>query len=741
MANSEQRIRKYVADEKRKGTADARIIVGITKLDGQAGKDAQKMVKSLRAADLSPAQEIGAYFGLEYQVDPKATKKNKNATLGDKVKSTNYSVMSGVTKSFGAVAQANNSFVDTLYGGINKVTGSKLPTNNRKKYDADVSKMDARKNQLRDQANYSGMDLGELGGEIAAKAPLYVAGGAPTAGAKGLAAFAGREAVIGGLDGSLRHSKTTAEQVGNTALGAVGGAVGGVVGVAAGKGVGYAGKQVARRGANKSGSTATAATKLVDDAIRDTGIAVKPAARAQLVKQATQNLSKSKQIDAAAAVRKSLLDEHGIKGTQAQLSRNPSDWRAERELAKRNPDLNDVHTGNHEQVKSQWQSMADETGARPVDNNTRMQSTFETLSADDAVRKAGVKSNYDAATNSAGIQTPVNKANVSSSINQQLKDNLLDLNQPNQVGQILKRLDDPDYTMTIGDGEQYIKTINKALKTAFGTGDEPALQIAKKAIQKELDDAGTAIMQQSGDSAAKETVGLLNTARASHGARMADIDANPTLQAAMKDEPVDKAFDKYVLKANERDLVRLIDDLKKTPEGQQNIADLQGSAIEHFLQQASKANDGAFSPAMLNRSIKSFGDNRMKALFTPQQIARLNDIQQVSDVLMQQPLGSHVNHSNTASALINAMLGIAGGLGKIPVLGHGFNIATGGIKTAVDMSSKGASTTAGARAINGRADVTRGSNLGLTDEQLKLLGLMSDSGGKAGAAVGASLGD
>ena len=52
-----KRIRKYVADEKRKGTADARIIVGITKLDGQAGKDAQKMVKSLRAADLSPAQE------------------------------------------------------------------------------------------------------------------------------------------------------------------------------------------------------------------------------------------------------------------------------------------------------------------------------------------------------------------------------------------------------------------------------------------------------------------------------------------------------------------------------------------------------------------------------------------------------------------------------------------------------------------------------------------------------------
>ena len=216
MANSEQQIRAYIKSEQRKGTSDAKIVVGMTAIPGQAGKDAQKMIKALRAADLSPSQAIGEYFGLKTtKLDPKARIKNKNPTIADKVKSTNYSAMTGVANSFGKVAQVNNSLVDKVYGGINNVAGTNLPTNNRAAYDDDVQAMNARKEQLRDQAGYNGMDLGELAGDIAAKAPLYVAGGAPSAGLKGLGAFAGREAAIGGLDGSLRNANSTAEQVGN----------------------------------------------------------------------------------------------------------------------------------------------------------------------------------------------------------------------------------------------------------------------------------------------------------------------------------------------------------------------------------------------------------------------------------------------------------------------------------------------------------------------------------------------
>jgi|GEM_PF-5213334 len=741
MAGTEKEIRAYVAAEKRKGTPDAKIIVGITNLGGQAGKDAQKMVKTLRAAGMSPSQELGAYFGLDYQTDlSKKPPKNKNATLADKAKSTNYSVMSGVTKSFGKLGQLNNSFVDTLYGGINNVAGTKLPTNNRAKYDDNVQQMDARREQLRDQANYSGMDLGELTGDIAAKAPLYVAGGAPGAGLKGLGAFAGREAAIGGLDGSLRHSKSTSEQVGNTALGAVGGAVGSVAGVAVGKGVGYAGKQVARRGANKSGATATAATKLVDDAIRETGIAVKPAARAKLVNEATRNLSKSKQIDAAAAVRKSLLDDNGIKGTRAQISRNPQEWAAERELAKQdgNP-LNNVHINNNEQIASKWQSLADETGATPTDTNTRMASTFQTLKQGDDAAKANVSGLYDNARASAGNDVPLDHMRFINNASQELEAQGLGTFLKGDIRGIFKGMfDDPNYQLTLGKSEEINKVLNARLKTTTDGNERYALGLVKDHLAKEVDETMNAL----GGGAGKQASEAWTGAKGAHASRMQNIESNPALKAALDDKAPDDAFKKYVLNADERDLVRLVDDLKSTPEGTQNLADLQGETIEHFLTRATQANNGAFSPAQLNKAINSFGDNRMKALFSPQQIARINDIKQVSDILMQQPLGAHVNHSNTSSALINALVGVAGWAGKIPLgLGHVANIATGGVSGAVNMSKKGAAATATAKAMNGQAGITRGSGLGLTDEQMKLLGLIPQRTGEAGATVGANSGN
>ena len=736
MAGTEKEIRAYVAAEKRKGTPDAKIIVGITNLGGQAGKDAQKMVKTLRDAGMSPSQEIGAYFGLDYQTDlSKKPPKNKNATLGDKAKSTNYSALSGFAKSFGKVGQLNNSFVDSLYGGINKVAGTKLPTNNRESYDRDVAGMDNRRKELRAKANYSGMDLGELTGDIAAKAPLYVAGGAPASGAKGLALFAGREAMIGGLDGSVRHANTNDEQIANTAIGAAGGLVGGVAGVGIGKTVGYAGRQVARRGANKSGATATAATKLVDDAIRETGIVVKPAARAKLVNEATKNLSKSKQIDAAAAVRKSLLDDNGIKGTRAQISRNPQEWAAERELAKQdgNP-LNSVHTNNNEQIASKWQSLADETGATPTDTNTRMASTFQTLKQGDDAAKVNVSGLYDNARASAGNDVPLDHMRFINNASQELEAQGLGTFLKGDIRGIFKGMfDDPNFQLTLGKSEEINKVLNARLKTTTDGNERYALGLVKDHLAKEVDETMNAL----GGGAGKQASEAWTGAKGAHASRMQNIESNPALKAALDDKAPDDAFKKYVLNADERDLVRLVDDLKSTPEGTQNIADLQGETIEHFLTKATQANNGAFSPAQLNKAINSFGDNRMKALFSPQQIARIYDIKQVSDILMQQPLGAHVNHSNTSSALINALVGVAGWVGKIPLgLGHVANIATGGVSGAVNMSKKGAAATATSKAINGQPAITRGSSLGLTDEQLRLLGMMP-AAGQAGAAVGA----
>ncbi|MGP5347435.1 hypothetical protein ACTXLJ_12340, partial [Psychrobacter celer] len=370
----------------------------------------------------------------------------------------------------------------------------------------------------------------------------------------------------------------------------------------------------------------------------------------------------------------------------------------------------------------------------PTDTNTRMASTFQTLKQGDDAAKANVSGLYDNARASAGNDVPLDHMRFINNASQELEAQGLGTFLKGDIRGIFKGMfDDPNYQLTLGKSEEINKVLNARLKTTTDGNERYALGLVKDHLAKEVDETMNAL----GGGAGKQASEAWTGAKGAHASRMQAIESNPALKAALDDKAPDDAFKKYVLNADERDLVRLVDDLKSTPEGTQNLADLQGETIEHFLTRATQANNGAFSPAQLNKAINSFGDNRMKALFSPQQIARINDIKQVSDILMQQPLGAHVNHSNTSSALINALVGVAGWAGKMPLgLGHVANIATGGVSGAVNMSKKGAAATATAKAMSGQPAITRGSSLGLTDEQLRLLGMLP-AAGQAGAAVGA----
>lgn len=747
MANSEDIIRLYVKREQRKGTPDGRIIVGMTKLDGQAGKDANKMVKQLRDAGLSPTESIADYFGLKTgAVNPKAKKEpNKNASIGQKLKSYATSAALGLSDAGAGIIQGAAYAGDKVNEGINSALGTDLETNAYDQYNDQYKAANANANMMRSDAGRSGGDFVRGGTEIAATVPAFFVGGGAGQGFKQTAKFAGRQAAIGAGVGAARYAENGKERAGNVAGGAIGAAAGGVIGEKViAPGIGWGARKVARRTANKAGATTQAATKLVDDAITESEMAVSDQVRRQLVVQATKNLSKGKEVDAAALARQELLRRYDLKGTKAQISRRPEDWAAERELAKQDGSpLNDVHIANHDQVRSTWQSLANDTNARPADNNTRMQSTFDTLKQSDEVAQDNINSLYGRAREMGGNDAQLNHIRFVDQASRELKEQGLGSFVKGDVMTTIKGLfENPEYKFTHGDSEELVKMINARLKGSTDGNERAALGIVRKNLDNEvgrsIDEMGGALPNGDVDGGLAGARGAWQEARGAAKARFENIDSNPLLKDALDDKPVDKMFDKYVLRGNERDLVKLVDDLKKTPQGQQNIADLQGATIEHFIAKASRGNDGAFSPAGLNNAINSFGNNRMKALFTPEQISRINDVKQVSDILLQQPLGAAVNHSNTASALINALLGVAGGLGRIPALGHVFNVGTGGVAGLVNMSKKGAITTATAKAMNGQAGVTKGSSLGLTDDQLRMLGMIPQRTGQAGAALGAS---
>ena len=695
------------------------------------------MVDAKKAGE-DPIKSFASIFGLN-PVTGKPSK--KGGGILNKVGSTLNSVGYGLHKSLGGLRQADLWVADKAGQFVNTIAGKEvLPTNQLEHYNIQRKADDIVRQEYRAEAGLKGVDLGALGGEVVGTLPAMVGSGPIGPGIKGVASFAGNQGVRGVATGMVREADNAKQRAQNMALEGIGGAVGGVAGEKLVAPVTRkVGNTIARRAANKSGATARSAEQLVDDAIRTTNIEVPPAARTQMVKEAEQFLKRGKAVDGPAFVRKNLLDRHGIKGTQGQITRDPSVWTDEREIAKygQNNPLNSTHIENHQQLDELMQGLVRDTGAQPVNNTQRMGSTFNTLKQTDEAAQNKVGELYDAAKGLTGNDAQLNHLRFINNATKDLEDNMLGSFVKGDTMKALKGMfEQPDFVLTHGKSEELIKVINARLRATTDGNERMALGIIKDNLSKEVDrsiDEMTGLIGNgSSDGGLIAAKDAWSEARNAARQRFETLEKTPMLKAATEGMEPDKALNKYVLNGNAADIVRTVDVLRSTPGGDQAIADMQGAVIEHFLGKATGANNGAFSPAGLNRAINSFGDQRLRALFTPEQIARLNDIRQVADILVQQPLGAHVNHSNTGSVIIKQLLGIVGGVSKIPYIGN----ATVGALDALGNLSK---TGAAAKMVNGQVPVTKNSSLGLTPEMLEMLGLVQNVSTTLPAATGAAM--
>ena len=675
-------------------------------------------------------EEFNSVFGLQLTRGRTAGEAQSG---GSKIESAIQSFAVGMADRTGGIAQAYNWGKDKRNQLINKAAGTHLSTNNLGTYNKDVKKMNGAVEVTRRDAGLTGTDAFRLGGNITASLPLYYFGGVATKGL-GLAPKVGAQAVAGAVDGGLGYAENGKQRASNIAWGMAGGAGGEVVGAAAGKVAKTAATKVTRMSANKSGATMLAARDMIKQAERDTGVTLSTAQRKTAIQQTAKALSKGKEQDAHAVVRKTFLEGHGISGTQAQITRDPSLWRQEKELAKLNTSssrtLNQTHIDNHQQVTGKVQDLADSTGASASDTYGKMTDLYKGLKKYDKDVKNHINSLYDTASNLAESNTPINHTKLLTELQSTLKANG-EADKFGGVKSIIQGKLNPSGKLTLRDAEAAKKVLNHQISSTTDGSKRWALMQAKEMIDKHIDD--TVMNNPAVGNARDAWVAAKNTYK-DHAAL---VDSNQVLKAAIEGNAPDDAFKNMVLTGNVEDINSLVGLLKKLSNSDQLIADLQGATIEHFLNKATNANNGAFSPAQFAKSIDGFGENRLNALFTPEQITQLKDIKQVSDIVLQEPLGANVNHSNTSSALVNRVLGLVRGTSKVPVLGKPLGIAVEGVKTVGDLM-KGSEA---AKMLNGEVPtLVKNSLRGLTPEQLAKIGMTKDAVEGLIAAIGANTG-
>ena len=727
---------KSLIEEKRKvGMKDNDIFLELSKRDDAVG---QSIVKA--SSDIG-SRKTGDYLGLN--LVPEDVNANNNRDVG-KLRSYAESAGAGLANAGFGIMQGVGWAGDRVNEGINNVFGTNLSTKGYEGVTKDMKEMNADVEAGRRGAGREGLDFVKGGTEIAATIPAFLAGGGAGAGARAATMFAGRQAAIGAAVGAAKGAENADERLGNITGNAIGAAVGGVVGEKAiSPAIQGLARQLARISANRSGRTATAATEMVDDALAKTEFDIPANQQQAMYDQATKALKSGKEMDAEAMVNQALLEKNGINGTQAQINRDATTWRDEKELAKLNPALMDTHVNNHEQFANLMRGAVDDTGKANGSTRQLMDNALNTLRENDDMAKQGINKLYDDAKALTGADIQLNHQRFADTIADHLTHNI-DAAYVPQVQNLIDGIVKQDGTLTIRGAESLKKKLNNLIGSTTDGNQKYALNETKRLLDDEMLQSGDDFMAKAATNPAlagkqaeiEAAMKGFSDAKAAAKQRFQDIENTPILKAALDGQAPDKAFSKYVLNSNVDDLQNAVTQFGKHPNGQQNIADMQGAAIEHFLNSATKSNNGTVSPHALNKAIQDFGEERMNVLFSPEQVKHIKEIKNVSDLLFQQPVGAAVNHSNTASSL-QYLMGLTSMLGHVPVIGQGANLIRGAVGIGGDALKRGKAT----EFMNGSAGFTKGSELGLTEQEKQLIMLARQMSGGAGSPLGAGYGD
>lgn len=296
--------------------------------------------------------------------------------------------------------------------------------------------------------------------------------------------------------------------------------------------------------------------------------------------------------------------------------------------------------------------------------------------ADIAARsKAKISELYNAARDSSGRSAPLDPSHFTQKLGDDLSQANLEAFLPAEIRTMVNNFATGKTPLNVNTAEQF-KTIVGNAQRASQDGN---VRMALGLVRNSLDDTpllgqmsrqgGNQVALQGQSSLGNEALDAFTKARAANRAFMETVEKTPALKATMDDASVKGFFDKHVLRGDSNELRNTLKVLRDNPSAVQGIRE---NVLSHLKQKAtSGAADevGAFSQSRFNAALKMLGANKLKLLFSPEEIAQLQAVGRVASYEQFQPVGSAVNNSNTAGAVGGMLerIGNSSLMSKIPL--------------------------------------------------------------------------
>lgn len=240
-----------------------------------------------------------------------------------------------------------------------------------------------------------------------------------------------------------------------------------------------------------------------------------------------------------------------------------------------------------------------------------------------------------------------------------LKSNLKEEFLPPQIKTYLDRINKGTLELNVSTAAQLKSIISKSMRT-------PTLDGNVKSALKTVRDNLETVPLKSNQKLGQEALDAEKAARRYTYEYKKLEESIPALQGIRKNVSPDTYFDKYILRADTKQLANTLK--QADAETKQLIKDnvlgnLKAKATNNAPDEVAK-----ISGNQLDKALKALGSEKLKLLFTKDEIAQLKAIANVARYEQYIPRGAAVNVSNTASSLYNILerVGQSSILGRIP---------------------------------------------------------------------------
>ena len=363
----------------------------------------------------------------------------------------------------------------------------------------------------------------------------------------------------------------------------------------------------------------------------------------------------------------SRLVEYRITGatpTKGTLTLSPAEVTRQKNIAKRGVNSTDPKAQQLANVENQNNQILlnkmDELGAsKYLDEMTAGKNIYDDASDFLQRTKTDIDSLYSNAKSINGRFAELDNVKFMNNVNKRLDDDMVGKFLPNEIRDYVNQISAGKLPLDVRVAEGMKTLIANAQRSTQDGNVKTALRIVRQTI----DDTPLKPNQALG----QEAIDAFNSARKATYEYHKLIDSTPALKSIMGGAQADSLFKKQVIGSTAEGFKNLLK--VSSPE---TIARIKNDLLGYIKSKATNgANDNQvarLSGDALRKALTSIGNAKLKLLFTPDELLQLKSISNVAKYEAFQPVGSAVNNSNSASAILGALDGFANMpiLGKIP---------------------------------------------------------------------------